>query len=270
LPVIDKKSTVPKEEKEIIPKKWETEELIPPALRNAIQSKILTPEKKAGVVYRASVTLMERLFEDPNAENIKEAKSGIADVVDFVIKNDKVADSMLKITSHDFYTYTHSVNVGILSVILAKKLLKGSDSHNMIELGAGFFLHDIGKVRVDAAVINKKGKLTNEEFENMKKHTSHGCEILSETNQLSEECRIIVMQHHERYDGTGYPLGLKYDEINIYGKICSIADVYDALTGERSYRKQLRPFEALKLMKEQMINHFQKEIFEKFVLLFSN
>jgi HD-GYP domain-containing protein (c-di-GMP phosphodiesterase class II) len=138
----------------------------------------------------------------------------------------------------------------------------------MHELAAGFFLHDIGKVRVDPSIINKPGRLTDEEMKQMRTHAYAGYEILSETKQLSEESKIIVLQHHERFDGTGYPFSLKGDEIHMYGRICSIADVYDALTSERSYKQKLGTFEALKVMKKEMINHFQKELFENFVLLF--
>jgi HD-GYP domain-containing protein (c-di-GMP phosphodiesterase class II) len=134
-------------------------------------------------------------------------------------------------------------------------------------MGAGYFLHDIGKVRLDPAIINKQGKLTDEEMRKMRTHPYEGYRILSEADQLTEECKIIVMQHHEREDGNGYPLGLKGDGIHPYGRVCSIADVYDALTAVRSYKSRQTPFEALDIMKKQMISHFHRELFEEFVFL---
>jgi len=250
-------------------KQWEPEKLIPLELKEAVLDKKLSPEKKFKIVYKCSLKIVDRLFEDPREENIREAKKAIADVVDLVISNDKTSDYLLKMISHDSYTYTHSVNVGVLSVLLSKALYKGSDAHDMHELAAGFFLHDIGKVRVDPSIINKRGRLTDEEMKQMRTHAYSGYEILSETNQLSEESKIIVLQHHERFDGTGYPFSLQGDEIHMYGRICSIADVYDALTSERSYKQKLGTFEALKVMKEEMVNHFHKEVFENFVLLFA-
>ncbi len=250
------------------PTVWEPEKLVPPELREAIRDKTLPPEKKAEIVYRSSLILMERLFQDPKVEKIREAKEGISDIVDVVIADRVMAKNLVNITSYDFYTYTHSVNVGILSALLAGAIYSRSAAHDMHELGAGFFLHDIGKVRVDPAIVNKKGKLTEEEMGQMRMHPSQGYAILSEAGELSEECRIIVMQHHERQDGSGYPAGLRGDEIHYYSRICSIADVYDALTSERSYKKRVTPFEALTIMKEQMIDHFTTELFEKFVLLF--
>ena len=250
------------------PKNWEPEKLIPEELKAAIHDKNMAPQKKAKVVYKSSLELVSRLLDSPTSENIGEAKKGIADIVDFVISEDETGLQLLKITSHDFYTYTHSVNVGVMSIMLSKALFKGSVNHNMHELGAGFFLHDLGKVRIDPAIINKPGRLTEDEMKKMRTHPYQSYQILSKTNQLSEECKIIAMQHHEREDGSGYPRGLKGDEIHPYGRICCIADVFDALTAERSYKPKLTPFEALKVMKEEMFHHFHKEIFEKFVLLF--
>jgi HD-GYP domain-containing protein (c-di-GMP phosphodiesterase class II) len=248
---------------------WEPDKLVPPELREAIHDKKLPPEEKSKIVYQCSLELMGRLFEDPKTENIREAKAGIAEIVDLVISDNATSAALLKITSYDFYTYTHSVNVGVLSVLLCKSLFGRSDAHDLHELGAGFFLHDIGKVRIDPAIINNRGRLSDEDMAVIRTHPDHGYAILSETNQLTEECKIIVVQHHERQDGSGYPRRLRGDDIHDYGRICSIADVYDALTAERSYKKKLDTFSALKVMKEQLLDHFHQEIFEKFVLLFA-
>jgi response regulator RpfG family c-di-GMP phosphodiesterase len=251
------------------PRTWEPDKLVPPELREAIRDKKLPPETKSKIVYQCSLDLMGRLFEDPKTENIREAKAGITEIVDLVISDNATSAALLKITSHDFYTYTHSVNVGVLCVLLSKSLFGRSDAHDLHELGAGFFLHDIGKVRIAPDIINKRGKLTDAEMAVMRTHPDQGYTILSETKQLTEECKIIVVQHHERQDGSGYPQRLKGEDIHAYGRICSLADVYDALTSERSYQKKLDTFSALKLMKEQLLDHFHQDMFEKFVLLFT-
>ena len=251
------------------PRTWNPATLVPPELPEAIHDSSLSPEKRSRLVYASSRVLVERLFEDPKAENIREAKRGIADIVDMIIADDATSSAMLKITTHDFYTYTHSVNVGVFAIMLAKALFRGSDAHDMHELGAGLFLHDIGKVHIDPGIINKPGRLTDDEWGIIRSHPDRGYQILKDTEQLSTECMLIVMQHHEREDGTGYPLGLKGNEIHTYGRICCIADVYDALTAERSYKQRLSPFVALTLMKEQMLDHFRKDMFETFVRLFT-
>lgn len=242
--------------------------VIPPNLRETIQDKKMPPAEKAKAVHKYSVEMIHRLMDSPSAESIKEAKKGIAEVVDLILADDKTNQQLLSITSHDYTTYIHSVNVGVLGVSLAKTIFKRSDAHNMHELGAGFFLHDLGKVKVNINIITKPARLTPEEMQEMQRHAQYGYEILTDTHQLTEECKKIVLQHHERENGTGYPQKLRGDEIHIYGRICSIADVFDALVSDRPYKEKLGPFDALKVMKEEMLNHFHRQLFEKFVLLF--
>jgi HD-GYP domain-containing protein (c-di-GMP phosphodiesterase class II) len=162
------------------------------------------------------------------------------------------------------------VTVGILGISLCKELFKGSDAHNLHEIGVGLFLHDIGKVNIDSAIINKPGKLTEEEMAVIRRHPEYGYQILDETKQLSDECKHIVLEHHERFDGTGYPYKLKGVSINLYGRICSIADVYEALTALRPYKNRVTPIGALKIMRDEMLQHFQRTLFEKFANLLVN
>jgi HD-GYP domain-containing protein (c-di-GMP phosphodiesterase class II) len=247
---------------------WNQNNLVPAGLLAAIEDRRMPPDQKSEAVYRHSVELMEHLLETPSAENIQTSKKVIGAITDLILSDDQTANNLLRITSHDFYTYTHSVNVGVTSIMLAKELFRDSDAHDLHELGAGFFLHDLGKVNVDAAIINKPGRLTEEEMCRMRIHPYQGYKLLKEANALSEECRYIVLQHHEMSDGSGYPKRLKEDEIHLYAKICCIADVFDALTAERSYKRAMTPFEALQLMKDEMLQHFQKELFDSFVKLF--
>jgi len=246
---------------------WNPATLIPEQLLEALHDKNLDPQARSQAVYGHSRELMTRLLESPTAENLKASKKVIGSITDLILSDDQTASNMLRITSHDFYTYTHSVNVGVTSIMLAKALFGDSDAHDMHELGAGFFLHDIGKVNVRTEVINKPGRLTDDEMRHMRTHPYKGYKMLEKAGQLSEESRIIILQHHERADGQGYPKQLHDREIHIYGKICCIADVFDALTAERSYKKAMTPFEALVLMKDKMSDHFDKKLFSEFVKL---
>ncbi len=251
-----------------VPEKWNPETLAPSELLEALNDASMASDIKAKAIYQHSRTMMDRLFESPTAENIVTSKKVIASITDLVLADDDTSGNLLRITSHDFYTYTHSVNVGVTALLLAKALFRRSDAHDLQELGAGFFLHDLGKVMVDPEVINKPGKLTDAEMAHMRTHPFQGFKILKKANALSDECRYIVMQHHEYHDGTGYPKRLKGDQIHRYARICCIADVFDALTAERSYKKAMKPFDALKLVQQQMSEHFDKQLFEEFVLLF--
>jgi HD-GYP domain-containing protein (c-di-GMP phosphodiesterase class II) len=243
-------------------------ETLKTAVKEAVSDKTLPLEEKAKVVYARSVEMINSVLGQPNTRNIADSKEAIAAVVDMILADKETSHYLTRITTHDFYTYTHSVNVGFLAVCLAKTVLQDTN-HNMHELGAGFFLHDLGKVRIPPEIINKPGRLSEEEMAEIRKHPVLGFKILHECRQMTKECRTIVLEHHERNDGTGYPQQLHGQQIHIYGRICSIADVYEALTSDRPYRKRMQPFDALKLMKDDMMHHFQKDLFEKFVLMLS-
>lgn len=250
------------------PEEWSTRNVVPEELVAAIEDKKLPPDKKSEAVYHHSIVMMQNLLESPTAENIHTSKQAISSITDLILSDDKTANNLLRITSHDFYTYTHSVNVGITALMLSKALFRDLDAHDLHELGAGFFLHDLGKVKVRPEVLNKPARLSEEEMRHVRIHPYQGYKLLESANALSEECRLIVMQHHEFVDGTGYPKRLKGDEIHLYGKICGIADIFDALTAERSYKRSMSTYEALTLMKEKMSSHIDRELFSAFVKLF--
>jgi HD-GYP domain-containing protein (c-di-GMP phosphodiesterase class II) len=234
-----------------------------------IHDKTLAPQQRADLVQQHSMSMMKNLLERPTADNIQELKKGASEIVDLILRDDETTFFLINITDHDYYTYTHSVNVGFLAVALAKAVFRHSSNHDLHALGAGFFLHDLGKVNIDLGIINKPGRLTDEEMSEMKRHPNLGFHLLQEAKQMTTELKLIVLQHHEKINGTGYPSGLKADNIHIYGRICAIADIFDALTSKRPYKEQMPSFAALKIMKEEMVpSHIQKDLFEKFILLF--
>jgi HD-GYP domain-containing protein (c-di-GMP phosphodiesterase class II) len=252
------------------PKKvWDSEFIKTADLRTFLDDRKLKSEEKARLTYKASVDMMEQLLEFPNEANIKKGKQAIYKIADMAMNEPDTANHMLKLTSHDYQTYSHSVNVGFYATVLAKELYRKSDAHNLQELAAGFFLHDIGKTAIEPEVLNKAKKLQDIEWQHIKTHPYMGYKILQQANALKEESKIIVLQHHENYDGTGYPNGLKARDIHEYARICSIADVFDALTTDRVYKKAISSFEALKLMRNEMLLNFDAEIFRLFVQLFT-
>lgn len=250
------------------PKKVWDPPLLPENFSEVIQDSTTPPDRKAGFIYKASLDVMDTLLKSPTTDNITQFKDGVSEMVDLILDDNETASQLLKITSHDYYTFTHSVNVGVLSVLLTKALYGNSSPHDMHELGAAFFLHDLGKINIPDALITKPGILNEQERLVMQEHPRNGYQILDDTNHLSPECKIIVMQHHERADGSGYPQGLKGDDIHAYGRICSIVDVFDALTSKRPYKEALSLYDALSIMKNQMGHHFNPEIFTEFVQLF--
>ncbi len=245
---------------------WSPEELVPPEYNKILVDHGMDPTVKAAAVKTFTLSMINKLNESPTAENIKTVKSGVYGLVDMLLEDEPTANELIKQADYNPFSHTHSVNVGIFSIMLAKRVLNTA-GHNFHELGAGFFLHDIGKVQVDPAIINKSGRLNKIEMDQMKKHPEFGYKFLRAANQLSPECGSIILQHHERVDGNGYPQGLIGEDIHLYARICSIADVYDALTSQRSYRKRLKPFDALTVMRKEMLGHIQKDIFEHLVFM---
>ena len=215
-------------------------------------------------MHGAATNLVKDLFEDPRSGSVERTKTFAHNMVDYVLKDTKAAESLINIAVYEYYTYTHSVNMAAVGTLFGQDL--GLGVADLKGLCAGILLHDVGKTRISTDILNKKGKLTKEEFEEVKKHPEMGVEILKETGNGFTDEYLITLQHHENYDGTGYPRGLKGDEILRCGKVARIIDVYDALTTDRPYAKAIRPFAALKEMKEKMSNCFDKELFKEFIL----
>lgn len=142
--------------------------------------------------------------------------------------------------------YSHSLNVAIYSCQLA--LANGLPLKHVEDIGLGAILHDVGKLSIPLEILNKPGKLTEEEYEQVKLHSSVGFDILSKIHEIPLLVSHCALQHHERVDGKGYPRGLIGDEINIYSKIISVADVFDAVTSHRSYRAPFLPHKAMELL----------------------
>lgn len=168
-----------------------------------------------------------------------------------------------KIRSFDEYTYNHSVNVALYSMLLAKWLDMPEGQIKEV-LKAGLF-HDIGKSQVPSELINKRGELTNEEFNIVKRHPVYSREILMSVPNISDGILKGVLLHHERHDGTGYPAGIIGDKIHMYAKIIAVADVYDAITSERSYKKRVNPFETFRIFQNTGLGHFDTKTMMTFI-----
>ena len=238
-------------------------------LNHIISDAGVSSEHKSKVVYESGKYLMERLFENPRADMIARTRKTVDNIVNLILSDATTTRHLIRITQYDYYTYTHSVNVGVFSVAFARALLTGITNKTFYDLGLGFFLHDIGKSRIPREILNKRGPLDDDEWKVMKTHPELGYHILQESGFISRESAIIVLQHHERADGSGYPRGLQGERINLYGKICSLADVFDAMTTKRCYQKAFSPFEALNVIRDTMLRReFDKDFFEKFVTLF--
>ena len=236
-------------------------------LSEIVRDPSISVEKKSRIVYETSSSVVEDVFKEPRAENIQRSKEVISNTVTLILSNEEATRELMQLASHDYYTYTHSVNVCVFSVALAKKVFPSMTDVEFQRLGVGFTLHDVGKSRIPLSILNKQGPLDDAEWQLMRTHPEESARILEETGHMTEEARIIALQHHERFDGTGYPGQLRDRDIHKFARICAIADVFDALTTNRAYGKAKSCFDALDVMKADMPNHFSKEYFDMFVLL---
>ena len=193
-------------------------------------------------------------------ESIEPAVQGI---VDSVFRNSDALIQLGGIRTRDQYTFAHSVSVSALLAAFARTLELGSDITRQLSIGG--MLHDIGKTRVPDSILNKPGKLSDGEFEEMRHHAQYGVDILSEVPWISPIALQVTGLHHERYDGSGYPNRLKGSQISPYGQMASIVDVYDAITSVRVYHSAMSPAEAIRKLQEWAGQYFNAELVSHFI-----
>jgi HD-GYP domain-containing protein (c-di-GMP phosphodiesterase class II) len=174
---------------------------------------------------------------------VNKTKVLISHIVEEILENKDTMVNLIDLKFYDDYTFFHSVNVAVLSILVGAEF--GLAKTELFNVGLASILHDIGKMFVDKDVLNKPGKLTIDEYEAVKQHPSFGFNYLKESYEIPASVYVAVLQHHERYDGTGYPMKKSKQEISIISRIICVADVYDALTSSRPYRKALLPSEAM-------------------------
>lgn len=220
---------------------------------------------KTELLYRSATNLMEEVFAAPRAGSvIPRSRAFVASTCEFLRSESRAFQSLLKVTSYDYYTYTHSVNVFVFSTALAQRV--GFESpRQLAEYGEGALLHDIGKSMVAPEIINCRGKLNPEQWAEMKRHPAYGCEILESAGIRDERVLDVVRHHHEKLTGSGYPDGLKGSEIHTFTRICTIADIFDALTTDRPYKAALKSYPALELMMREMSEEVDQMLLRTFI-----
>jgi putative nucleotidyltransferase with HDIG domain len=180
-----------------------------------------------------------------------------------VLNNKDALISLVRIKEKDEYTYMHSLAVSALCISFAQHL--GHSAQDVKRIGIGGLLHDIGKMKIPLQILNKPGPLTESEFEVMKSHVQHGDCILRETTHIDEGSICVTAHHHERLDGTGYPAGLRGDQISRFGQMAAIVDIYDALTAERCYKSSMPPTLALRKLFEWSSGYLNRQLVEQFI-----
>ncbi len=187
-------------------------------------------------------------------------------VVELVCRSNVISSELCKLLYHDFHTFTHVANVSYYCVMLAKECgITAPDELRKVAVGA--MLHDLGKSEISGAILTKPGKLTDHEFRIIKTHPTIGFLRLSKRTDLSFGQLMMVYQHHEHLDGTGYPVQVSGSEIHPWARICAVADVFEALTSNRPYRAGMNKDDAFRIMDRQMGTFFDVEVYEQWKTL---
>ena len=252
----------------------ETEQEIDRELNRAIESDII-PQKRTALaqeMHRAakicakSREAVVSMFQEARMGNAIEAKDAmllVEEIGNSVLRNPGALISLARLKRADDYTYMHSVAVCGLMIALAQKL--GLNQRDTREAGLAGLLHDVGKMAIPPEVLNKPGKLTDEEFTLVKSHPTEGHKMLLESNGVSEAALDVCLHHHEKIDGKGYPHRLSGADISLFAKMGAVCDVYDAITSDRVYHKGMQAPVALKKIVEWTRAHFNPDLVRVFI-----
>jgi len=213
---------------------------------------------KARILRDTSLALVEEIYEKKDiGEALHDSKELIGHFVNLIDSAPESIDHLIQLSSHDFYTFNHSLDVMVYSMGLGKIL--GYGQEELVELGRGAIFHDIGKKWVAAEIICKKGALDEAEWAQMQRHPEYGLKILSEYD-VSEAIKACCFEHHESFLGNGYPQALDGASIHPMARIVAIADTFDALTTQRSYNKPMSPREAVNFMATKIAGKYDPDM----------
>ncbi len=233
-----------------------------------ILSASMSMTENASLVYESANQLLKDVLVDPGSgENIERVDKLIDTTISQVIFDEDNLVNMLDVMAFDYSTYTHSVNVSILGLALGHRL--GFSQKELSSLGAGLLLHDVGKSQISPSILFKTGPLDEMEWQEIKKHPEMGRELLKPSGRVKNLSMGVVVQHHEKCNGAGYPYGLTEAQIHPFAKISSIVDVFDALTTQRVYKSAVNSFPAIQTMMDEMKGSFCSEYLSKFILMLS-
>jgi len=219
-------------------------------------------------LYSSAVSSAETAWQSAETEgqpDLPQALHAVEGLADAVTNNRTALVALTAMRTYDNYTFTHMVNVSILTMGQARAL--GIEGRLLREFGLSALMHDIGKVRTPKAVLNKPDKLTDAEFEIMRRHTVDGAEILRRTPEMPILAPVVAFEHHLRIDGTGYPFGAKRSALNLGTMLTGIADVYDAMRSQRAYQQAFPTDRILAVLKKNDGSQFDQNLVRRFVQL---
>ena len=220
-------------------------------------------ELDKAVKERAEQTL-SYMFNDSN--NLKDGMDSVTtlskSITDIILSSDSLSVSLEALKCSDEYTYKHSLDVATISTLIGRGL--GLKANDLRDLATAGLLHDVGKRQISKSILHKNGPLDDNEFAIIKQHPLYTYNLLQPLDTVSEVIRQACLQHHEKWNGSGYPLHLEGHNINFFARIITVADVFDALVTDRPYHKHYTPSDAIEMM-NSMIGHFDIDVYKLFL-----
>jgi HD-GYP domain-containing protein (c-di-GMP phosphodiesterase class II) len=228
-----------------------------------LQDENLSSISKGKILYQTSANYVTDVFETPDkSANLGRCQNLIKNFILYVTTNKNSLKALESLIENNFYIYTHSIQVTALSLLAHAEIFM-LNRDELIDIGVGSILHDFGMIFISGDITNKPEALSDIEYHKVKMHAVRGYDFFKKTKGVSDISLSIIRNHHERYDGSGYPLGLKGNDIPRSVQVTSVCDVYSALTTDRTYRKATSSVDALRIMKEDA-KGFNPHILERF------
>jgi HD-GYP domain-containing protein (c-di-GMP phosphodiesterase class II) len=227
-----------------------------------LKSDLLNAKAKGKMIYQTSINFVDDMFSNPEKTNdLDRTKRLIENLILFLSENPDAISSLESVMSHNYHTFVHSIQVASLTLMMHSEAYTLSHDE-MLDVGTGAILHDFGKIFIPQEILNKSGKLNDAEIEVLKRHPEEGYNFLQNKGVLSPVSLTIVRLHHERCNGSGYPLGLESREIPRSAQVTGIADVYCTLTTDNHGNKTMPPHIAVQLMRNQMKDLFSPHLLD--------
>lgn len=239
-------------------------------LTNILNDPRVSASEKSDILYMSAQGLVKDVMENPYVDGgVTRGIEVVQNTVDLLVSEPTALRNLILTASFDYHSYTHSVNVCVYSVALATRLGVGSD-RVLKDFGNGVLLRDVGLCQIEPSIVRNPGRLTEQQYNAMKEHTVLGEEILAQVGGLSENALDVVRHHHEKLNGKGYPDGLRGKEIRPLVRICTITDIFDALTTNRPFQKAVKSYRALEMMRKEMNSELDQDLLNAFIEMMGN
>ncbi len=224
-----------------------------------LRDETVPASRRFRVLQTANRTVFETAFKHRTVDRVVGFAGEFGEELANIVSDDTLAASeMLDLMAHDYYTYTHATNVSVLSLLIAREIGMGV-TDGIVALATGAVLHDLGKRGIAPALLNERKRLTKRQLETLQEHPILGFQEVCGRQDVLRDQLMMIYQHHERWDGRGYPVGAVGEEIHPWARICAVADVYDAMSSARPYRAAMPTKEVWKVLNDGSGRHFDPE-----------